>query len=64
MMTVVVHIEQHKDESFRAWCPGLPGCRASGKDPKEARDKIEEAIRGYLASMNNSSESQVQVSEK
>ena len=64
MMTVDVQIEQHSEETFRAWCPGLPGCQVRGKDPKEARAKIEEAVRGYLASMNNLSEPRLRVSEK
>lgn len=35
--------------SFSAVCPALPGCASAGETEDEARHKIEEAIKLYLA---------------
>lgn len=51
-MKIVVRVIAESVESFRAWCPSLPGCVARGRSQDEARMNMEGAIRGYLASMN------------
>ena len=32
-------------------CPSLPGCMSQGKSKEEAIDNIKEAIRGYIAAL-------------
>jgi len=34
-------------------CPSLPGCTSEGRTPEEAKERIHEAISGYLAAVNN-----------
>lgn len=50
-MKLIVKVQQSQGK-FRAWCPALPGCRAHGESHDHARKQLEEAIRGYLASLN------------
>jgi predicted RNase H-like HicB family nuclease len=35
--------------TYRAWCPALPGCSVYGRSRDEARSRIWQAVRGYLA---------------
>ncbi len=51
-----VVIRQDKDGVFVAECPSLPGCISQGKTRKEALSNIEDAIRGYLASLRKHNE--------
>lgn len=46
-----VVIEQDEDGKFVASCPTLPGCWSEGETRNEARQNIEEAIKGYLESL-------------
>lgn len=52
-MKLCVRIRRDDQGSFRASCPSLPGCVSSGRTEQLAREKLQEAIRGYLASVNN-----------
>jgi len=38
---------------YTAICPTLPGCISCGSTRAEAKQKLEEAIRGYFAAINN-----------
>ena len=49
-------IEQDEDGVFVVECPSLPGCISQGKTRKEAIENIQEAIRGYLQSLNKHDE--------
>lgn len=40
---------QHTDEGVSIWVPGLPGCWSQGATEQEALANIEDAIREYLA---------------
>jgi predicted RNase H-like HicB family nuclease len=40
------------EHGYRAWCPGLPGCRAHASSEEEAVQNLRQAVRGYLASMD------------
>ena len=40
---------QKSEEGFSVSVPGLPGCWSQGRDEHEALDNIAEAIRDYLA---------------
>ena len=51
-MKLVIKIAEERAGVFRAWCPALPGCRASAPSREEARIRIREAVEGYLASLN------------
>ncbi|NIA12272.1 MAG: hypothetical protein GWP10_21775 [Nitrospiraceae bacterium] len=51
-----VLIEQDEDGVFVAECPSLPGCISQGKTRYEALQNIQDAIRGYLASLEKHGE--------
>ena len=44
-------IEQDEDGVFVARCPSLPGCVSQGKTRTEAKQNIEDAMTGYIASL-------------
>lgn len=46
-----VIIYQGEDEYWVAECPSLPGCVSQGKTKEEAIDNIKEAIKGYVAAL-------------
>jgi len=45
---------QHSEEGFSVSCPGLPGCWSQGATEKEALENIQDAIREYLAAIEES----------
>jgi predicted RNase H-like HicB family nuclease len=47
---VVVH---ESDEGFSVSCPGLPGCWSQGATEAEALENIQDAIREYLAAIDD-----------
>lgn len=49
-------IEQDEDGMFIAECPSLPGCISQGKSRRQALTNIEDAIQGYLRSLNKHKE--------
>jgi predicted RNase H-like HicB family nuclease len=51
-----IFIEQDEDDVFVAECPTLPGCISQGKTRKEALENIQDAIKGYLASLRKHKE--------
>ncbi len=51
-MKVTVKIRRQLTGDYRAWCPALPGCAVLGKSPDDVKQKMDQAIRGYLASLN------------
>ena len=52
-MRLCVRIKPNEQGGFTAICPSLPGCVSTGQTEQQAKNKLEEAIRGYLASVNN-----------
>lgn len=51
-----VRIEQDEDGIFIAECPILPGCVSQGKTRKDALVNIQDAIKGYIASLEKHGE--------
>ena len=51
-----VSLEPDEDGYIVASCPQLPGCHSQGRSRQEAIRNIQEAIRGYLASMKRHGE--------
>lgn len=47
---VVVH---ESEEGFSVSCPGLPGCWSQGATEAEALENIQDAIREYLATIDD-----------
>ena len=45
---------QKTDGGYSVSCPGLPGCWSQGATEDEAIDNIKDAIREYLAAVNDS----------
>lgn len=46
-----VIIFRGEDNYWVAECPSLPGCLSQGKTKEEAVNNIREAIRGYIAAL-------------
>jgi predicted RNase H-like HicB family nuclease len=55
-VTFAVSLEPDEDGFIVASCPQLPGCHSQGRSRQEAVKNIEEAIRGYIASMKSHEE--------
>jgi len=45
---------QRSDEGYSVSCPGLPGCWSQGSSEQEALENIQDAIREYLAAVEES----------
>ena len=41
------------EEGFSVSCPGLPGCWSQGATEQEALDNIQDAIKEYLATVED-----------
>lgn len=52
-MKLAVRVVISERGGFVAMCPSLPGCTSCGNTREEARKKLDEAIRGYIAAMSN-----------
>ena len=44
---------QESEEGFSVSCPGLPGCSSQGATESEALTNIQDAIREYLAAVDD-----------
>lgn len=44
---------QQSDEGYSVSCPGLPGCWSQGDSEKEALENIQDAIREYVAALDD-----------
>lgn len=51
-----IWIEQDEDGIYVAECPSLPGCVSQGKTRKEALANIQDAMQGYLESLEKHQE--------
>ena len=40
-------------EGYAVWVPGLPGCWSQGQTKKEALENIKDAIKEYLATVED-----------
>jgi predicted RNase H-like HicB family nuclease len=56
IMKYRIFIEQDEDGIFVAECPSLPGCISQGETRKQAIENIQDAIRGYLESLEKHNE--------
>lgn len=45
---------QRTEEGFSVSCPGLPGCWSQGDTEEEALENIQDAIREYMAAVEES----------
>jgi len=52
-MKLAIQIINNDRGGFTAVCPSLPGCRSTGGTREEAQERLNEAILGYIASINN-----------
>jgi predicted RNase H-like HicB family nuclease len=52
-MNLSVRIIPNDEGGFTAICPTLPGCMSKGRTREEARQRLDEAICGYFAALNN-----------
>jgi predicted RNase H-like HicB family nuclease len=52
-MKLCIKIIPGELDGFIALCPSLPGCKTVGKTREEAQQRLDEAIRGYIAAMSD-----------
>ena len=52
-MKLCVRIIRNEHGDYTALCMSLPGCVSRGNTRQEAREKLDEAIRGYIAAVSN-----------
>lgn len=52
-MKLSVRVFRNEQGGFTALCPSLPGCMCQGETRDEAYEKLDDAIRGYIAAVNN-----------
>jgi antitoxin HicB len=53
VMKLAVKISHDDQGKFVAMCPSLPGCKTTGRTREEAQQRLDEAIRGYIAAMSD-----------
>ena len=51
-MKLVIEISERNGNLFQARCPSLPGCVVYGRSQPEVRERIQEAVQGYVASLD------------
>ncbi len=51
-MKIPVRISQTKDNKYRAACQSLPGCVITAESYEDAEAQVQQAVEGYLASLN------------
>jgi predicted RNase H-like HicB family nuclease len=52
-MKLAVRVVISERGGYVAMCPSLPGCLSWGVTREDARKKLDEAIRGYIAAVSN-----------
>jgi len=52
-MKLSIRIESSSSGDYVALCPSLPGCITRGQTRQEAKEKLDEAIRGYIAAVSD-----------
>ncbi len=52
-MKLCIRIMKNEKGDYTAVCSSLPGCVTTGRTREEAREKLDEAIRGYIAAISN-----------
>ena len=52
-MKLSVKVIPNNKGGYTAVCPTLPGCVSWGDTHEKAKENLSEAIRGYMAAMNN-----------
>jgi len=55
-MRFAITLEKDEDGYIIASCPTLQGCHSQGKTKEEALANVQEAIKGYIASMRKHGE--------
>ena len=51
-MKLKVNLSRSGSGFYRAWCPALPGCAVWGASKREAKDKLQKAVVGYIENLN------------
>jgi predicted RNase H-like HicB family nuclease len=52
-MKLCIRIVEDNRGGYTGVCPSLPGCMSRGQTREQAKKKLDEAIRGYLAAVGN-----------
>ena len=52
-MKLGIRIVKNDTGGFTAFCPSLPGCTSRGNSKYQARERLDDAIKGYLAAVSN-----------
>lgn len=51
-MKLLIRISRQTDRIYRVCCPALPGCIVYGQSKAEAMSRINDAVVGYLGSLD------------
>jgi predicted RNase H-like HicB family nuclease len=52
-MRLAIRIQEYQPDVVRASCPSLPGCVVYGRTRDEARRRLEEVVKGYMATRSD-----------
>ena len=52
-MKLCIKIIRNEQGGYTAVCPLLPGCETRGQTCEDAKKRMDEAVKGYMAAMNN-----------
>ena len=52
-MKLCIRIVPNEHGGYTGVCPSLPGCQSYGTTRQQAREKLDEAIRGYIAAVSD-----------
>ena len=52
-MKLCIRVTHNENGDYTAICPSLPGCVCRGETREQATEKLDEAIRGYIAALSN-----------
>ncbi len=51
-MRFLVYVTRMSEKLYQVSCPGLPGCTTYGQSTEQAVQRMQAAVRGYLASLD------------
>ena len=52
-MKLCIRVLRSESGGYIASCPSLPGCRCQGQTREQATERLNDAIRGYIAAVSN-----------
>jgi predicted RNase H-like HicB family nuclease len=59
-MKLTIKVVPNERGGYTAVCPCLPGCVSTGQTRQEAKQRLSDAVVGYMAAVGNAPEQQQQ----